>query len=416
MSGLVNIRRDVKDSFYRYKMPRIQSKIEGKGNGIKTAIPNMSEVAKALARPPTYTTKYFGCELGAQVKCNEAADRYIVNGAHDAEKLQVALDGFIQRFVLCGECLNPETVLLVGKDEILRDCKACGKRTRVDMRHKLVTYIQKNPPTSSSIYDANGDSKKKGKKSKGSADDPSGDQENDGDDELLDDDDLDDDEENHDEITRQINQQTADLPVDQIKSSLDDWSADVSEEAVAARQAEFEQISEVVSKKMNLNDDGEDDGEDGVDDPLEQLADYMQSTKSFTPAELHGKISSLGIRPDKAVAVMVQVLFDDGIVQQVPKRAQYFLKLLVDNEKCQKAFIGGVERVLGVNYPQLKSKFVLVLKEAYEADLLDEEVIINWSQKSSKRYVDKDLNKEFRKIARPFVEWLENADEDDESD
>lgn len=72
--------------------------------------------------------------------------------------------------------------------------------------------------------------------------------------------------------------------------------------------------------------------------------------------------------------------------------------------------------MLGVNYPQLKSKFVIVLKEAYEADLLDEEVIISWSQKSSKRYVDKDLNKEFRKIAKPFVEWLEIADEDDESD
>lgn len=26
----------------------------------------MAEVAKAIGRPPTYPTKYFGCELGAQ--------------------------------------------------------------------------------------------------------------------------------------------------------------------------------------------------------------------------------------------------------------------------------------------------------------------------------------------------------------
>ena len=27
--------------------------VEGKGNGIKTVIPNMSDIAKSLSRPPT---------------------------------------------------------------------------------------------------------------------------------------------------------------------------------------------------------------------------------------------------------------------------------------------------------------------------------------------------------------------------
>ena len=42
--------------------------MEGKGNGIKTVIVNMVDVARALLRPPTYVTKYFGCELGAQTQ------------------------------------------------------------------------------------------------------------------------------------------------------------------------------------------------------------------------------------------------------------------------------------------------------------------------------------------------------------
>ena len=65
-------------------MPPIQSKIEGRGNGIKTNVVNMVDVAKALARPASYTTKYFGCELGAQTKFDEKSGLAIVNGAHDA--------------------------------------------------------------------------------------------------------------------------------------------------------------------------------------------------------------------------------------------------------------------------------------------------------------------------------------------
>lgn len=62
--GSVNVNRNLTDQFYRYKMPKLLAKVEGKGNGIKTVIVNMVEIAKALNRPPmcTYFAKHFTCK------------------------------------------------------------------------------------------------------------------------------------------------------------------------------------------------------------------------------------------------------------------------------------------------------------------------------------------------------------------
>lgn len=101
--------------------------------------------------------------------------------------MQDMLDGFIRKFVLCPECDNPETdlvnilrrlkcgsreeasVMLTSlegvaafisiklcfcffqhvnpkKQTIGNSCKACGYRGMLDTRHKLCTFILKNPP------------------------------------------------------------------------------------------------------------------------------------------------------------------------------------------------------------------------------------------------------------------------------
>ena len=102
-------------------------------------------MAPAASRPDT--TKYFGTELGAQTKFEEASGLAIVNGAHETNRLTQLLEGFIKRFVQCGQCNNPETdIVLTKKETIELVCKACGAITQVDMRHKLCTFILKNPP------------------------------------------------------------------------------------------------------------------------------------------------------------------------------------------------------------------------------------------------------------------------------
>jgi len=140
----------VEDEFYRYKMPEIIPKVEGKGNGIKTRIVNCSLIGKALMRPPGYVCKFFGCELGAQTMIDDKNDIYIVNGAHDKRALAELLNKFIKMFVLCEGCKLPETDIKVSKSgNIKQNCAACGYVTQVDMTHKLCTYIVNNPPDGS---------------------------------------------------------------------------------------------------------------------------------------------------------------------------------------------------------------------------------------------------------------------------
>ncbi len=98
--------------------------------------------------------------------------------------------------------------MLTKNDDIIRDCKACGQQTGIDMRHKLATYILRNPP-------------KKTKKTKGAHATPSNggatggngiDKEGGGSD---------------DEFTKKLKAEAADLPTaEQARVDEDDWSLD----------------------------------------------------------------------------------------------------------------------------------------------------------------------------------------------
>ncbi|GAO48781.1 eukaryotic translation initiation factor 5 [Saitoella complicata NRRL Y-17804] len=409
MSGNINIRRDVQDSFYRYKMPRIQSKIEGKGNGIKTVIPNLSDVARSLERPPMHVTKWFGFELGAQTSMNADTDRYIVNGAHDASKLQDSLDGFINRFVLCGACKNPETELVIQKDgkNITRDCKACGKQTKLDMKHKLSGVILKNPPEkkkSKSKSSEKVDKKdKKEKKSKKSKKESSEDDEEDGDLDAGSD----------DEFTKRLVAEAAALPPVGEVADTGDWSVDTSEAAMAKRVAELE----AGIGKSTLIDNDEEEDEDDSDNPYAQLASWIEEQdESPSDVDLFKKIKELGIdTKHRTLQVLGVCLFDENILKELEARAPLLTKLIGDSEKHQKAFLGGIEQLIA-SHEKLMAGVPKILLEIYQNDLIEEEVLQAWGAKASKKYVEKDVSKKIRKAAQPFLAWLEEADDDSEEE
>jgi translation initiation factor 5 len=122
-------------------MPAVFGKIEGRGNGIKTVIPNILEVGLSLHRNPSEVNKFFGCELGSQTTYSEETERAVVNGAHTDKALQDLIHRYVEIFVLCPNCGLPETEYKIKNECIFHKCAACGAKDMVDMNHKLCTYI-----------------------------------------------------------------------------------------------------------------------------------------------------------------------------------------------------------------------------------------------------------------------------------
>ena len=297
-------------------MPLLLTKIEGKGNGIKTVLPNMSDVSRSLSRPPTYPTKFFGCELGAQTSFDEKADRFIVNGAHDATKLRELLDNFIVKFVLCGSCKNPETDLVIKSGDLIRSCKACGERTSVDMRHKLVTFILKNPPKNPK--------KSKGAPKQGATETQGTNEQNSPKAEAEEP--VGDGAESDVELAK-MKAEAADLDKN-ATIFREDWSEDT--EAVKTR---MESLGGALGK-VKLGDD--DSGEEGNgDDPYSQLGTWVTENHNEGPVEVFKKVQEMGLeKKHRAIQVLAQTLFTEDILEEIKLNAPIFSKVCIHSTEA----------------------------------------------------------------------------------
>lgn len=117
------------DPHYRYKMPSISTHTESK-NGGTTIIDNIDTIAGKLKREPSELQKYFRKALSCNVKYDKGKG-IIISALKETEDLQIILSDYIDKFVLCPNCHNPETVKEMKKKKITLTCSACGKTTDI---------------------------------------------------------------------------------------------------------------------------------------------------------------------------------------------------------------------------------------------------------------------------------------------
>jgi len=85
-----------------------------------------------------------------------------------------------------------------------------------------------------------------------------------------------------------------------------------------------------------------------------------------------------------------------------------------DNKKAQKYLLGGIECVIQLHQDTLLPKVSHILKSFYDYDILEEEVLIEWGAKPSRKYVSKELSVDILAKAAPFITWLKEAEEETE--
>lgn len=328
-------------------------------------------------------------------------ERFIVNGSHDASKLQQLLDGFIKRFVLCPECSNPETQLTASqkKQTISQRCIACGYTGMIDMRHKLTTFILKNPPDQDPAATPTKQTKKDKKNKKAvngeKKDDRSSPEAN-----------------AQEQMAAQRatgGELTAPPVVETSKNEDDDWGEDFSEEAVKKR---MEELSDA-AKQMAFTDDLEKTQEERLNMFYKFVELKRETFAGGGDKEVVAEAERLEIK-DKAPLILVEALFDVKVLTQLKQHRNLLLRFCHENTKAQKYLLGGIEQLVGnVHKEELLPKVPHILKALYDLDIVDEEVLLDWDKKVSKKYVDKKISTEIHEKAAPFINWLKEAEEDD---
>lgn len=434
------------DAFYRYKMPKMVTKIEGRGNGIKTNVVNMVEIAKALGRPASYTTKYFGCELGAQSKFDEKTGTSLVNGAHETAKLAGLLENFIKKYVQCYGCGNPETEIIITKTQMITmKCAACGFISDVDMRDKLTTFILKNPPeqkkgskdkkamrraekerlkegevadeeqkkikkdslkkksTSSTTKDAVTKVPSK-KKNNGSDEDHSPTRSHAGDNDQADDDDDDDD----------VQWQT-DTSLEAAKQRIQEQLSAVTADMVMLSTTEENKSSKKSPEHEKSAVNGTKNG-NGVSTHgalVQEIKDYLK--KGSSAADLKSFLESLSGTRQEIVNALVESLFDGvgkGFSKEVVKKKK-FLAAAAAQEGSQIVLLRAIESFCLNTSPEAGKEVALVLKSLYDGDVIEEEFVLEWYQQG---VAGANKSSQIWKYVKPFIEWLQNAESETEEE
>ena len=394
-----------------------------------------------MARPASYTTKYFDCELGAQSKFDEKTGTSHVNGAHDTTKLAGLLENFIKKYVQCYGCGNPETEIIITKNQMIQlKCAACGFVSDVDMRDKLTTFIIKNPPEvkkgskdkkamrraekerlkEGELADEEQKKVKKEVKKKGSSSSKDGTKSTSSKKKASGSD------EDRTSPTHSQIDEKEEAPDEDDGDDDVQWLTDTSLDA--ARQRIQEQLSAVTADMVMLSTDepekkkkaasnGNGGSQNGNSMHYKTLVGKVKANlkKGIGANELLSHLSAHPAPAQEKMSALVEALFEGtekGFAKEADKKKNYFAAAVAE-EGSQLLLLHAIEEFSCKSTSNALKEVALVLKALYDADVLEEEHIVQWYQKGLK---GENKNSKIWKNVQPFIDWLQSAESETEEE
>lgn len=368
---LIPVRKDA-DDHYRYKMPRLTPRTISSGNGIKTSILNAKQIAKAIFRTSSCLTHWFGYALAVQSKPTQNQEQIVLNGDHDAKKLQNSLYEFIDNFVLCPVCQNPETICEHQGPNLVLHCNSCGNNSAVQSNKSnyiqkmidwYISHIPSDNKTSSSVTQQQGAIDK----------------------------------------IDEMQKQAAEL-----EGSGQGVYINVDELTLLQKQLEPKQ-GEQDKPKMTPTE---------AENLFNKLKDML---KEQSDTEIYKELQSISARYDinagTRMSIVFHAAFDDQpnkLLENIVKHRQLFIVLSIV-EKEQKELLGLFCLFISEEHKELMSSAPIIFFTLYDNEIIEETVFKDWLNHPSRFEKKKQINKEMREIVKPFLKWLDDAETEPDS-
>lgn len=154
------------------------------------------------------------------------------------------------------------------------------------------------------------------------------------------------------------------------------------------------------------------------------LVDNPKAMNAAVADELRDIQTFAALRPADRLIIFLGTVFTDAAATANETSDHVgTLQALISEKIQQRHYIGALEWLCGTHQTSLKKYFPVLLKHAYDEDLLEEDTILQWAEDSvqnkhcaDRSMIDYDTLDELRVSAKSFITWLQEADEESKGD
>eukprot|EP00604_Paraphysomonas_vestita_P000708 CAMPEP_0174825160 /NCGR_PEP_ID=MMETSP1107-20130205/42498_1 /TAXON_ID=36770 /ORGANISM="Paraphysomonas vestita, Strain GFlagA" /LENGTH=291 /DNA_ID=CAMNT_0016056529 /DNA_START=1347 /DNA_END=2222 /DNA_ORIENTATION=+ len=207
------------------------------------------------------------------------------------------------------------------------------------------------------------------------------------------------------------------------------------------KKSEEEQDEVVIDESLEADSERE-----AIESAIEQFRSYLshnpdifennsstnqslrQQKFTQTIEELRSTQTLSSLRPSDRYIIFFGTLFTaTSITDNDVLKYKDFLQLLINNKNKhqQRQLLAGTEWLIGIKFPALLPRYSILLKQLYDEDIVEEDVLLEWYYDDNKNeysmneglYTNNDrIFENLKESAKLFIKWLEEADEEGEDE